>query len=136
MLLPKIYEIEKILKKKNKSLDKLNCCILRNISVENIDLYLKYYSSLSSKDLNIDFGNYDNIYQDSLKNGLIHKKKYDFIVVFLWLSNFSDILTNKVKSSNFINFTLLFKYFLKRWFLYCGLFLLSFLFFFISSLYL
>ena len=29
MLLPKIYEIEEILRKKNKSIDKLSCCILR-----------------------------------------------------------------------------------------------------------
>ena len=100
MLLPKIYEIEEILRKKNKSIDKLSCCILRNISVENIELYLKYYLSLDNKNLAVDFGNYDNIYQDSLKNSLIHKKNYDFIIVFLWLPNFSDILSNKVKSSN------------------------------------
>ena len=59
MLLPKIYEIEEILRKKNKSIDKLSCCILRNISVENIELYLKYYLSLDNKNLAIDFGNYD-----------------------------------------------------------------------------
>lgn len=105
MLLPKIYEIEEILKKQNKSLDKLSCCILRNISVENIELYLKYYLSLNNKNLTIDFGNYDNIYQDSLKNSLIHKKNYDFIIVFLWLPSFSDILSNKVKSTNLTTIT-------------------------------
>lgn len=98
MNLPKISEIEKILKTKNKQENSLRCCILRNISIENIDIYLKYFSKIKKNNLDISYGNFDNIYQDTLANGIINKKEFDFIVVFLWLPTFSDILTNKIKS--------------------------------------
>ena len=57
-----------------------------------------------SKSFNINlkpfFSDYDNIVQSSLDQKFIKKKNINIIVVFLWLPNFSDILANKLPSSN------------------------------------
>lgn len=78
----------------------LNCLFLRNFTMEPIEDSIIKWSKSFNINLKPFFSDYDNIVQSSLDQKFIKKKNINIIVVFLWLPNFSDILANKLPSSN------------------------------------
>ena len=78
----------------------LNCLFLRNFTMEPIEDSIIKWSKSFNINLKPFFSDYDNIVQSSLDQKFIEKKNINIIVVFLWLPNFSDILANKLPSSN------------------------------------
>jgi len=90
---PPLLEIDKKIKNiKSKSFVEKKCYILRNITIETIEPYIKYLLIDQKIKLRVFYGNFDNILQDSLdENKIIKKIDPDIIIVFLWLPFFSNI---------------------------------------------
>ena len=72
-------------------LPKLNIAILRNITVEPIEVYLRYFALQLGYDAHVHYGEYDNILQESLNwnNAEIGIDELDCILVFMKLENIS-----------------------------------------------
>jgi FkbH-like protein len=68
----------------------VNISILRNIIIEPIEPYLRYFAMKSGLNCHIEFGEYDNIFHESLgiSSDLINKEQ-DVILVFLKLETLS-----------------------------------------------
>ncbi|MFC1814776.1 HAD-IIIC family phosphatase [Thermodesulfobacteriota bacterium] len=68
----------------------LNVSILRNIMVEPIEPYLRYYAYQSGLNAKIRFGEYGNIFQEAVggRDDLFNKDT-DCVIIFMYLENFS-----------------------------------------------
>ena len=78
----KISNIKKeISSDKLKLLPGFNISILRNISIESIDIYLKYYLYKIGFNTTIRFGEYDNIIQEAIESngGVIESPSLSWI---------------------------------------------------------
>jgi FkbH-like protein len=72
-------------------LPKLNIAILRNIVVEPIEVYLKFFVFQMGYNANVYYGEYDNILQEALdwNDKEIKKEDLDCILIFMKLENIS-----------------------------------------------
>jgi FkbH-like protein len=74
----------------------LNISVLRNITVEAIEPYLKYYSYRFDLRLNCSFGEYDNVYQEAVGgSGELLNEDTECVLVFLGLDNLSADLSRR-----------------------------------------
>jgi len=89
MLLTEITEHNK--QYKNKDLPSLNLLILRDITLDPIEHFYRYYSNLMGYHAAITWGNYNTIYQDSYNLS----SDYDFIFIFPKLEMMTENLTYK-----------------------------------------
>jgi len=68
---------------KYEELPQLNISILRNITVEPIELYIKYLAYQMSYQGNLKFGDYDNIFQEAVgENKYLMDENTDCVMVF------------------------------------------------------
>jgi predicted enzyme involved in methoxymalonyl-ACP biosynthesis len=76
----------------------LNIFILRNIMLEPIEPYLKYFGSDAGFNAKITFGEYDNIFQEAVDGQTGHlNEETDFVLVFSKLETLSmDLSVNYV----------------------------------------
>lgn len=76
-------------------LPKLSISILRNIMLEPIEPYLRYYAYQMSFHAQIRFGEYDNIFQEA-SGGLadLFNQDTDCVFIFMHLKTLSDTLSN------------------------------------------
>jgi FkbH-like protein len=73
-------------KKKSTNLSKVNISILRNITVDQVEDYIKYYGLQSDLDIECKFGRFDNIFQDILaSDSELVNQDSDVILVFYHL---------------------------------------------------
>lgn len=79
-----ILEIETFLRSDRvKSLDKLNVSVLRNVSMEFFEPFLRYTLVLNGLDCGIRFGSYDSVVQDALDDsGDLLTNETDVVLVF------------------------------------------------------
>jgi FkbH-like protein len=75
-------------------LPKLNICVLRNIMVEPIEPYLRYLGHDIGFNLEVNFGEYDNIFQEAVggKDKLLNEET-DFVLIFSKLETLSRDLS-------------------------------------------
>ena len=92
----KLSDIQEKLNNANFSnLEKINISILRNIMVEPIEPFLKYFAYESGFNCNIKFGDYDNIFQEAVGGkAKILNKSTDILLVFMYLETISWSLTH------------------------------------------
>ena len=92
----KLSDIQEKLNNANFSnLEKINISILRNIMVEPIEPFLKYFAYESGFNCNIQFGDYDNIFQEAVGGkAKILNKSTDILLVFMYLETISWSLTH------------------------------------------
>jgi FkbH-like protein len=94
-------EIQEKIDSISRHLPKLKLAILRNFVLESIEPYLKYLAILSGWNLELFWGNYDQILQDSLDdNSSILNDDLDFIFVFQKLETLNPRLINDFTSLN------------------------------------
>lgn len=75
------------------SLPFMNIAILRNVTIEPIEVYLRYLAYQIGFNARISFGVYDNIFQESAgKQGSIITKGLDYVLVFAQLETLSPNL--------------------------------------------
>jgi len=92
-------EIQEKLDSNLRQLPKLKLAVLRNFVLEPIEPYLKYFAILSGWNLELFWGNYDQILQDSLDdNSSILIDDLDFIFVFQKLETLNPRLINDFTS--------------------------------------
>lgn len=88
-----LFEIESYLEEvENKDFPLLNITILRNITLEAIEPYLKYLSSKMGYKLNLNVGEYNNALQDIMNNNPILNQNTDCIMIFLKIETLSPNL--------------------------------------------
>jgi HAD superfamily phosphatase (TIGR01681 family) len=94
-------EIKAIVEKANLDLPKYSISILRNIVLDPIQYYLKYLGLQIDHDLEIKFGEYDNIAQETIcRNGKVCGSDTDCIMVFYNLENLSRALIRDFNRMN------------------------------------
>ena len=80
---------------------KLGITVLRNITVEPIEPYLRYLAWKSGFDANVRFGEYDNIFQEATgSNPELFSAETNFVIVFLKLENLSWNLARNFNAMN------------------------------------
>ena len=79
-------------------LPKLNICVLRNIMVEPIEPYLRYLGYNIGFNVEVTFGEYDNIFQEAVGGqGKLFNEVTDFILIFSQLETLSwDLSRNYI----------------------------------------
>lgn len=101
--MPSLAEIEELL---NRTQDPeaitLQVSILRNVTVESIEPYLRYYGYLAGLNVQVAFGDYDNVVQDALGGNVsLLNEKTDAVLIFLHLGALSIDITRKITSLSF-----------------------------------
>src|SRR3989344_3849832 len=92
MEIPSLLQIQqKLNEKRVGDLPTLRGLILENITLQSLEPYFKYQLHAESYQLNLQYGGYDTIYQDSLDPNLF-QEALDFILIGLWLPSFSKAL--------------------------------------------
>ncbi|MFT5755362.1 MAG: FkbH-like protein [Alteromonadaceae bacterium] len=81
----------------NKHEDTINVSILRNITLEPISIPLEFYANQTARKTKIVFGNFDNVFQDSLDNRIISKKT-DIVLIVTPLLALMPKLINEYSS--------------------------------------
>lgn len=93
MIFPRLSDIEDALAKPATDLQAYSCAVLRNITFEGIESYLRYAARRSGLQLEINWGDYDNILQEATGGGsAVVGEHTQAILVCLWLPAFSEIL--------------------------------------------
>lgn len=92
MIFPRLSVIEEVLGQPA-GLPVSACAVLRNVTIEGIESYLRYAARSSGMDLRMDWGDYDNILQEASGSGSgVVTDDTQMVLVCLWLPAFSDIL--------------------------------------------
>ena len=93
MIFPRLTVIEDELALQPHSHLSFNIAVLRNVTVEGLEPYLRYAGMHDCLNLCINWGDYDNILQEAncIGSGVINDQVQAIIVV-LWLPAFSEIL--------------------------------------------
>jgi FkbH-like protein len=73
-------------------LPQINITILRNVMLESIENYLKYFALKDGLSASISFGNYDNIIQDAISVNGILDVNTDYVFIFAKLEHLSPKL--------------------------------------------
>ena len=81
------------------NLPTLHGLVLQNLTVESLEPYFKHQLCAIDYHLELDYGGYDTIYQDSLNETLLHDDTIDFILLILWLPSFSKLLYEDFSSA-------------------------------------
>jgi len=76
----------------------LNIKILRNVMLEPIEKYYKYFANLNSFNARIQFGGYDQMLQDINSEKSILNGDIDCVIVFYQLDTASNLLSSRVIS--------------------------------------
>jgi FkbH-like protein len=94
MIFPRLAEIESALSSQNQGHTTFQLAILRNVTLEGMEPYLRYASMLDGLGLQLHWGDYDNILQEAsgLGSGAVNGNT-QAVLVALWLVAFSEILT-------------------------------------------
>ena len=95
---PSLTEIESRIASGAKDLPALKMAILRNITIEPIEPYIKYHAFCSNWKAETLFGQYDNIVQEALETGGIIQPDTDIIWIFQRLEKCSPDLTHHFSS--------------------------------------
>lgn len=101
MSFPPLADIEDALALQPESHLGLNIAVLRNITFEGIESYLRYAGMQDGLRLQLHWGDYDNILQEA--NGMascVVNQQTQAIIVALWLPAFSEILSFSFASFN------------------------------------
>jgi FkbH-like protein len=87
-------QLQKTLESKDLSaLAQLNIAILRNVTIEPIETYLRYFAYEAGFNANVSFGKYDNIFQETVAGqGEIISDELDYILIFAQLETLSSSL--------------------------------------------
>ena len=107
---------KKLLSEDLSSLPQLNVAILRNVTIEPIEVYLRYLAYEIGFNTQIRFGAYDNIFQEAVGGqGAIVTEELDYILIFAQLETLSsnlicdfaplskeDIESEKLRIKNYI----------------------------------
>jgi len=101
--IPNLAEIENIVASTEaKGFPRLNLSVLRNITVEAIEPYLKYYGLMSGYSLKIKFGKYDQILQEVIGDySDLLNVDTNYIFVFAQLDSLSSSLSLRYCSLSF-----------------------------------
>ncbi|MCK4883036.1 MAG: HAD family hydrolase, partial [Candidatus Omnitrophica bacterium] len=82
-------------------LPKVNLAVLRNVMIEPIDPYLRYFGYQSGLNVNVTFGEYDNIFQEAVGGqGDIVGDHVDVLMVFMKLESLSWTLSRNFTQLN------------------------------------
>ena len=94
MIYPRLADIEDIVNSQSQNYPTFKMAVLRNVTLEGMDLYLRYASMQDGLSLELQWGDYDNILQEAngLGSGIINPET-QAIIVCLWLPAFSNILS-------------------------------------------
>jgi FkbH-like protein len=101
MIFPRLSEIENALSSQNPSHASFELAVLRNVTLEGLEPYLRYVGMLDGLRHVIHWGDYDNILQEAngLGSGIVNENT-QAVLVFLWLPAFSEILGFTFASSS------------------------------------
>jgi len=90
------YNAKKVLHDQiDNDLPKIKITILRNIIIDQMEVFLKYFGSQSGLSLQINLGNFDSILQDATENRSIINSDTNFIIIFYNLrSAFKQVETS------------------------------------------
>jgi FkbH-like protein len=101
MIFPRLSEIEESLAQPNIGLQGYSCAVLRNITLEGIESYLRFAARRSGLELDIAWGDFDNILQEAKGGGsAVVGEQTQAILVYLWLPAFSEILSSQYAASS------------------------------------
>lgn len=89
-------EIQSLLNRVNlQELPKLSISILRNIMLEPIEPYLRYYAYEIGLNAQVSFGEYDNIFQETNDDlSVLLDQNTDCVLIFMHLNTLSNTLSN------------------------------------------
>jgi FkbH-like protein len=101
MIFPRLAEIEGALSSQNQGHTTFQLAVLRNVTVEGMEPYLRYASMLDGMRLQLHWGDYDNILQEAsgLGSGAVNGNT-QAVLVSLWLAAFSEILSFSFASAS------------------------------------
>ena len=101
MIFPRITVIEDALMGQPADHADFNLAVLRNVTVEGIEPYLRYEGMKDRLRLQLQWGSYDNILQEAsgLGSGVLNEQT-QAVLVCLWLPAFSEILSFTFASVN------------------------------------
>lgn len=101
--MPSLVEIEGILNRpQGPEAIPIRVSILRNVMIESIEPYLRYYGYLAGFNIQVSFGDYDTVVQDALGgNAALLNEQTDVVLIFLYLGALSVDLTKKITSLSF-----------------------------------
>ncbi len=93
MIFPRLAEIENSLSSQNQSQAAFQFAVLRNITLEGLEPYLRYAGMLDGFRIELQWGDYDNILQEAsgLGSGVVNENT-QAVLVSMWLPAFSEIL--------------------------------------------
>lgn len=93
MIFPRLPAIEDALALQPAGHADFSCAVLRNVTVEGMEPYLRYAAMKDGLKLTLQWGDYDNILQEASGLGsAVLTPETDAVIVFLWLPAFSEIL--------------------------------------------
>jgi FkbH-like protein len=102
MLLPRFAEIQQILNTNAEVIEKLppmNISVLRNVTLEPLEPYLRYYAYQCGYNARVLYGGYDTIYQEAVGgNKSLLNETTNVVFVFYKLENLSWILARNYVS--------------------------------------
>jgi FkbH-like protein len=76
------------------SSEKLKVCFLRNITIDSVTPYIKFFCLKNSINVDVEMGNFDNIFQDSINlDSKLYSDSPDIIIVCLNISSLSSKLS-------------------------------------------
>lgn len=100
MQIPTMLEIQEAVNDATgTNLPTLHGLVLQNLTVESLEPYFKHQLCAIDYHLELDYGGYDTIYQDSLNETLLRDDSIDFILLTLWLPSFSKLLYEDFSSA-------------------------------------
>lgn len=101
MIFPRLADIEDALAVQSDGHGKLNLAVLRNVTVEGLEPYLRYAAMQDRLRLELQWGDYDNILQEASGTGSgVVNDGTQAILVCLWLPAFSEVLGFRFASVN------------------------------------
>jgi FkbH-like protein len=101
MIFPRLSEIENALSSQNPSHASFQLAVLRNVTLEGLEPFLRYAGMQDGLRYVIHWGDYDNILQEAngLGSGIVNENT-QAVLVSLWLPAFSEILGFTFASSS------------------------------------
>lgn len=92
MTMPRLSEIEEQLAQPQDGLTAFPCAVLRNVTIEGLEPYLRYTARRDGLDLQCEWGEFDNILQEASGGGRgVISTDTHAVLVCLWLPAFSEL---------------------------------------------
>ena len=95
---PSFSEMQSALTKENDFNNKVNLVILRNITIEPIEVPLRYFGGKFGLNIHCDFGSFDNAIQDTLGSSDLINENTNLVIIILPLIAFSSKLYDSYSS--------------------------------------